>query len=128
MSADEAWWLAAVRGAATVEADTREAIASATRDLLAQLLQVNDLRTDDIVSALFTLTPDLTSDFPARAARELGWHDVPLFCAAEIAVPNALPRCVRVLLHVYVRPRRLLTPLYLRGAAALRPDLASRAT
>ena len=80
---------------------------------------------EDLISAVFTVTADLTTAFPARAARELGWVDVPLLCAVEIPVPDALPRCVRVLLHVHsARPRAAIAHVYLRGAAALRPDLA----
>ncbi|MEW5916703.1 MAG: chorismate mutase [Gemmatimonadota bacterium] len=115
----------AVRGATTVEADEADLIRDGTRDLLRCLLQRNDLHDDEIVSALFTVTPDLTSEFPARAARDLGWTDVALMCMTEIAVPGAQRRCIRVMLHIESQELRgPLTPVYLRGAAALRPDLA----
>ncbi len=116
--------LRAVRGAITVDADEPALIAEATRLLLAELMARNGLHDDDLVSALFTLTPDLSSEFPARAARDFGWSDVPILCAQEIAVPGALPRCLRVLLHVISpRSRATVQHVYLRGAAALRPDL-----
>jgi chorismate mutase len=117
--------LLAVRGATTVARDDPDEIRAATRELLEALLARNALRSDDIVSALFTLTPDLRSEFPARAARELGWLDVPLLCASTVPVPGALPRCVRVLLHVETtRGRAELSHVYLRDAGGLRPDLA----
>ena len=112
----------AIRGAIQVEEDTREAIASAAAALCAAIMRDNQLAPSRIVSAIFTLTPDLHADFPARAAREQGWTDVPMICAQEIAVPGALPRVCRVLLHVEGSgpPHHV----YLGGAAALRPDLA----
>jgi chorismate mutase len=114
----------AVRGATTVEADVPELITDAVRELLETLVATNGIDPDDIVSAIFTATPDLTSEFPAKAARRLGWVDVPLLCAPEIAVPGALPRCVRVLLHVIVTDGRSMRAAYLRDARSLRPDLA----
>jgi chorismate mutase len=114
----------ALRGATTVPRDTAEELGAATRELLAELLERNALDPSDVVSALFTLTPDLHSDFPARAAREMGWRDVPLICAVSVSVPGALRRCLRVLLHVETaRPRAELVHVYLRDAAGLRPDL-----
>ena len=114
----------AVRGATTVEADAPDAIREATRALLAEILARNALRADDVVSALFTMTDDLSSEFPARAARELGWQDVPLLCMRELAVTGALPRCIRVLLHVETGRRRdEMRHVYLAGASVLRPDL-----
>jgi chorismate mutase len=114
----------AVRGATTVEADAPERIRGATRELLAEILARNELDSRDVVSALFTMTEDLSSEFPARAARELGWHDVPLLCMRELAVAEALPRCIRVLLHVETeRQRDQIRHVYLAGARALRPDL-----
>ena len=115
--------LRAVRGATTVATDDRGAITDAVRELVTALEQANDFGRADVVSAIFTVTPDLSSAFPAEAARAAGWSEVPLLCSSEIAVPGALPRCVRVLLHVErhwpVAPRHV----YLRDAAALRPDL-----
>ncbi|GJG89280.1 hypothetical protein tb265_44610 [Gemmatimonadetes bacterium T265] len=115
----------AVRGATTVEVDEPCAIKAATCELLATILERNSVHPDDLISAVFTVTGDLTSAFPALAAREMGWTDVPLLCALEIPVPDALPRCVRVLLHVTsTRPRAAIDHVYLRRAVALRPDLA----
>ena len=119
--------LHAVRGATTVSADSREEIEAATVELLLAIVGANGLLGPEIVSALFTVTPDLRSDFPARAARErLGWTDVPLMCMAEIGVPGALPRCIRVLIHLeFAEARRAPFPVYLRGAVTLRADVAS---
>lgn len=117
----------AIRGAITVSADEPALVVGATAELLRDIVARNALHRDDVVSAFFTVTPDLTSAFPACAARELGWDDVPLLCAAEIAVPGSLPRCVRVMLHVLTSaPRAAIAHCYLRDAAALRPDLAAR--
>lgn len=113
----------AIRGATTVSADHPAMIDEAVAELLATMADVNGLSPDDVISAILTATPDLTSAFPAAAARRLGWDRVPLLCAAEIAVPGALPRCIRVLLHVSMEPERAPQPVYLRQAAALRPDL-----
>lgn len=115
--------IAGVRGATTVPADTRPAMREAVRELLEALLERNGLGTGDVVSAVFSVTPDLTSGFPALAARELGWSSVPLLCAAEIAVPATLPRCIRVLLHVRPIAGRPPVHVYLRKARTLRPDL-----
>src|ERR1035438_7810613 len=85
----------------------------------------NELTTDDVISVLFTATPDLTAEFPALAARKIGFHDVPLICASEIAVPGAMPRVVRLMAHIQTdRPRSAIQHVYLRGAAALRLDIA----
>jgi chorismate mutase len=114
----------AYRGATTVAADTPALLREATGELLGALLASNRLTIDRVVSAIFTTTPDLASEFPAVAAREAGWGAVPLICASEIPVRNALPRCIRVLLHasgtVDAAPRHV----YLRDARGLRPDLA----
>jgi chorismate mutase len=114
----------AVRGATTVERDDPALILDATREMLAAIVDRNGLRTDDIVSVLFTVTADLRSEFPARAARELGWTDVPLLCTVEIPVPGALAHCIRALLHADLdRQRADIRHVYLRGARVLRPDL-----
>lgn len=114
----------AVRGAVQVEADTREDILEGAAELVTAVLERNALSADDVVSILFTATPDLTAEFPAYAARQLGLTDVPLMCAAEIAVPGALPRTLRLLAHVDTpRSRAEMRHVYLRGAAALRTDL-----
>lgn len=115
----------AIRGATSVPNDTAGAIAEAVCELLASLRHENALRHDEVISAIFTVTPDLVSAFPAEAARTVGWEHVPLLCTQEIPVPGGLPRCLRVLLHVErpwngTRPRHV----YLREAARLRPDLS----
>src|SRR5215510_9855759 len=120
--------VAAVRGAIQVRANRAEEIRDATARLLGALLAVNHFTREQIVSAIFTATPDLDADFPAHAARRLGWTDVPLLGAREMGVPGALPRIVRVLLTVRVARGARLRPVYLGGAEALRPDLASAAT
>lgn len=117
-----------LRGATTVAADRAELIEEAVQELLLALLERNGVTADDVVSAWFTATPDLTSDFPARGARHLGWREVPMLCAQEIDVDGALPRCLRVLLHVEVEHGAALRPLYLRDARELRPDLATAPT
>lgn len=116
----------AIRGAIQVERDSVEAIHAAVATLCVELAEANRLSLSRIVSAIFTLTPDLTADFPARAAREEGWGEVPMICAREIPVPGAPPRICRVLLHVKGNgpPRHV----YLGGAAALRPDLGAPAS
>ncbi|MEO5617097.1 MAG: chorismate mutase, partial [Candidatus Eisenbacteria bacterium] len=117
--------IAAVRGAIQVAENRADLVQEATARLLRALLERNSLNPGQIVSAIFTATPDLNADFPAHAARRLGWTDVPLLGAVEIAVPGALPRVVRVLLTVSgVAAGERLVPVYLDGAAALRPDLS----
>jgi chorismate mutase len=113
-----------IRGATTVKGDSASAILDATRELLSRIVESNDMDVDDIASALFTVTPDLTAAFPARAARELGWQHVALLDAQEISMPGSLPRCVRVLIHWNTdKPQAEIRHVYLRGAASLRLDL-----
>jgi monofunctional chorismate mutase len=115
----------AIRGAISVEEDHPAQIAEATRELLGKIVERNWLELDEVVSVIFTASPDLTAAFPALAAREMGWVDVPLLCASEIPVPGSMPRCLRVLVQVELRaPRPLDTHIYLRDAVALRPDVA----
>ena len=115
----------AVRGAIQVDANDRDAILESTAELVTAVMSRNDLTTDDVISVLFTATPDLTAEFPALAARKIGFHAVPLTCATEIAVPGAMPRVVRLMAHVETeRSRSELHHVYLRGAAALRLDIA----
>jgi chorismate mutase len=115
----------AIRGATQVDADEREQVLAATRELVAEVMSRNELTGEDLISILFTATPDLVSEFPALAARELGLGDVPLMCATEIAVPHALPRVLRLMAHVATdRPRADVQHVYLRGAVALRKDIA----
>ena len=114
----------AVRGAIQVDEDDRAQVLDATTELLHAVLERNGITPDDIISVLFTATPDLTSEFPAYAARQMGFVDVPLLCASEIAVAGAMPRVLRVLAHVETdRPRAEIKHAFLRGAAALRRDL-----
>ncbi|WP_131737375.1 chorismate mutase [Actinomadura roseirufa] len=115
----------AVRGATQIDADERDQILSATAELVAEVMARNELSTDDVISVIFTVTPDLTAEFPALAARKLGFHEVPLLCATEIGVPHALPRVIRLMAHVETaRPRSEIQHVYLRGATALRLDIA----
>ena len=115
----------AIRGAVQVDANERAAILEGSTDLVTEVMARNNLDTDDVISVLFTATPDLTAEFPALAARKIGFQDVPLLCASEIDVPGALPRVVRLLMHVETgKPRSELQHVYLRGAAALRLDIA----
>jgi chorismate mutase len=114
----------AIRGAVQVPADDRSQIMAATTELVTEVLTRNALESSEVVSMLFTTTPDLTAEFPALAARKAGLGDVPLLCASEIAVPGAMPRVVRLLAHVDVdRSRAEIRHVYLGGAEALRPDL-----
>lgn len=113
-----------VRGATTVERNDADAILEATRELLLALIEANRLAPEDVASAIFSVTPDLTAAYPARAARDLGWAQVPLLDVQEAAVSGGLPRCVRVLLHWNTdKPASEIVHVYLRGARALRPDL-----
>ena len=114
----------AVRGAIQVDADERDLVLEATTELVSTVLGRNGLSKDDLISVVFTATPDLTSEFPAYAARQMGFVDVPLLCASEIAVAGAMPRVLRVLAHVETDlPRSEVKHAFLRGAAALRRDL-----
>jgi chorismate mutase len=113
-----------LRGASTCEENTVEEINDVTQELLTQMLQRNGIGHDDVISVLFTTTPDLTAAFPATAARGIGFGDVPLLCASEINVPGAMPLTVRVLMHAYTeRDRSDLRHVYLRNAPSLRDDL-----
>jgi chorismate mutase len=115
----------AIRGATQIDADDRDMILDATTELVTEVMTRNELTTDDVISVIFTVTPDLTAEFPALAARKLGFHEVPLLCASEIDVPHALPRVIRLMAHIETdRPRSAMQHVYLRGAAALRIDIA----
>ncbi|TMR98128.1 chorismate mutase [Nonomuraea basaltis] len=115
----------AIRGAIQVDGNDRDSIIEGTTELVSAIMERNELTTDDVISVLFTATPDLTAEFPALAARKLGFHEVPLICSAEIDVPGALPRVVRLMAHVETdRPRAEIQHVYLRGAVALRQDIA----
>ena len=115
--------LRGLRGATTASANTRDAILDATEELIRALQEANAFEPEDVESAIFTSSPDLTAEYPARAARRLGWDTVPLLGASEVGVPDGLQRCIRLLLHLYTtKPPRELKHMYLRGAATLRPD------
>src|SRR5262245_27300564 len=118
--------LRGVRGATTATANTREAICSATHELLRRLIEANEIPLEEIASAFFTVTDDLDAEYPALAAREIGWDNVPLLCAREIAVPGGLARCIRVLLHVNTeKTQDQIRHIYLRETAILRPTFAT---
>lgn len=114
-----------IRGATTVESNTREAILEATRELLECIISANDLCVEDIASAIFSTTSDINAEFPAVAARELGWLDTALLCTHEMAVPNSLECCIRVLIH-WNTTRRAdeVVHIYIREARHLRPERA----
>lgn len=114
----------ALRGAIQVDVDARAEILEATTELLTAVLERNELGAEDLISVVFTATPDLRAEFPAYAARQMGITDVPLLCASEIDVPGAMPRVLRLLAHVETeRARADLRHVYLRGASQLRTDL-----
>jgi chorismate mutase len=115
--------LFALRGAAPVARNDAESIVEATEGLLRAILERNALSTDDLVSCIFTLTPDLDAQFPALAARGIGFDRVPLLCACEVPVPGALPRIIRVLIHFYAPEDHRTQHVYLGEARALRSDL-----
>jgi chorismate mutase len=113
-----------VRGATTVASNNREEILTATRQMLALLIRRNEIDPADVASAVFTVTEDLDAEFPALAARQLGWLDVPLLCGYEISVPGSLPRCIRILVHWNTaKDQREIQHVYERDAVKLRPDL-----
>ncbi|HEX3334959.1 MAG TPA: chorismate mutase [Jatrophihabitans sp.] len=114
----------AVRGAIQIDANDRDEILKGTSELVAEVLDRNQIDAADLISIVFTATPDLTAEFPAYAARLLGLTDVPLLCATEIAVPGSMPRVLRLMAHVETPLARAdIRHVYLRGAAALRTDL-----
>lgn len=115
-----------VRGATTVQGSRRELILTATAELLERMVQANGIEQEDVASAVFTTTPDLTAEYPALAARLMGWRDVALLCGHEMAVPGGLDRCVRILLHWNTRAAASeIEHVYIHGAANLRPDRAA---
>ena len=113
-----------VRGATTIEANTVEAVLEATQELLSAMVEANDIDAENVASALFTTTPDVNAEFPAVAAREMGWEHVALLCGHEMSVPKALKMCLRILIHVNTdKPAKDIRHIYLRGATALRQDI-----
>lgn len=116
-----------VRGATTVEVNSAEAILQATEELLTAMMKANELDEESVASAFFTMTQDLNAEFPALAARQMGWDDVALLCGHEMNKPGALPMCLRILIHVNTeRARSEMRHVYLRGARVLRPDIESQ--
>lgn len=115
----------AIRGAVQVDADDRQAILDGTAELVTAVMNRNSLSTDDVISVIFTATPDLTAEFPALAARSLGFGEVPLLCGTEMKVPRSMPRVVRLMMHVETsKTKSEIQHVYLHGAAALRLDIA----
>jgi len=114
----------AIRGAITLEADTRAQVQTQTQRLVKEMLARNDVGHEDIVSIVFTATADVSAEFPATAARALGLGDVPLLCARELSIEGGMPLCIRILMHAYTeRSRGELHHVYLDGARSLRDDL-----
>ena len=112
-----------VRGATTVEQTDRESVLVATRELLATMIRLNGIDRTDVASAIFTTTTDITSVFPATAARQLGWLDVPLMCGHEMTVEGSLQKCIRIMLHWNTdKAQDQIQHIYLHGAKVLRPD------
>lgn len=112
-----------IRGATTVENNSSEEIIALTQELLLKLKTENQLDLPNIVSIIFTMTDDLDAEFPALAARRLGWNTIPLLCTREISVPGSLPKCIRILIHVNTEKQQTeMKPVYLKGAVNLRPD------
>lgn len=115
-----------VRGATTADSNTRDDILAATRQLVALIMRQNGIESEDVASATFTTTTDLDAEFPALAARQLGWLDVPLLCGHEINVPGSLRLCVRVLVHWNTdKAQSEVNHVYIKGAQRLRPDLSN---
>ena len=116
-----------IRGAITVDADKPQAILDATKRLLTEMTKRNGIELDDIASVLFSMTRDLDAAFPALGAREMGWVNVPMLHFTEIDVPGAMPRCIRILMHVQTaRSQEAIEHTYLEGARELRPDIAGK--
>ena len=115
-----------IRGAITIEKNTSAAILKGTREMLAMIIRANGLKPEDIASAVFTTTPDLDAEFPALAARQLGWVNVALMCGHEMNVPGSLQKCIRVLIHWNTdKTSDEVVHVFLGGAKSLRPDMSS---
>jgi len=113
-----------IRGATTTKSNSAEEILEETGKLLRELIQRNKLTEEQIVSIIFTTTPDLTAEFPAKACRLLGWEKAALLGAVEAAVPHGVPYCIRVLIHAYLNSAEEVEHVYLNEAVRLRPDRA----
>lgn len=117
-------WIRGVRGATVAKSNTKEAIIETTREMLLKMVEANGIQADEIASAFFSTTRDLNAEFPAIAARQIGWTDAALMCMHEMDVPNSLPMCVRVLVHWNTDKRACdIKHIYMNGAEKLRPDL-----
>ena len=115
----------AIRGATTADSNSKNDILAATRQLLALMIRSNGIKTEDVASAIFSLTSDLNAEFPALAARQLGWLDVPLLCTYEVDVPGSLRQCVRILIHWNTeKSQSEIKHIYIKEAQRLRPDLS----
>jgi chorismate mutase len=126
MGTNEAIRLRGIRGATTVESNTSDAILEATGELLSAIIDANGLQEDDVASVFFSATQDLNAEFPALAARRMGWSHVALTCMQEMYVPGSLPMCIRILMHANTsKAQSEVQFVYLRGARVLRPDLAN---
>ncbi|NMA96307.1 MAG: chorismate mutase [Clostridiales bacterium] len=115
-----------IRGATTIEVDSREEIDIKTKELLEEIMQENDLEIDDIIYIMFTATDDITSAYPAVAAREIGMDKIPLICCQEMKVDNSLNLCIRVLMLVQRTERAEVFHIYKEEAISLRPDIINR--
>ncbi|HBT75693.1 MAG TPA: chorismate mutase [Planctomycetaceae bacterium] len=114
-----------IRGATTVEENTSEAILRGTRELLALMIRTNGVKPEDVCSVIFTLTRDLDAEFPALAARQMRWTEVPLLCTNELPIAGALSKCVRILIHWNTEKKAdEIVHVYIRDAATLRPDIS----
>jgi chorismate mutase len=114
-----------VRGATTVKSNSRDEILTATRQLLALMIRLNGIQPEQVASVIFSATRDLNAEFPASAARQLGWLDVPLLCTYELDVPDSLPRCIRTLVHWNTeKAQDEIIHVYIKDAVKLRPDLS----
>lgn len=116
-----------IRGAITVSRNNRQEIVASTKELLQKIVKENKVKIEDIASVIFSVTKDLNAEFPAIAARRLGWIYTPLMCTHEISVPGSLKKCVRVLMHVNSdKAQKAMKHVYLGGAKKLRPDLSGK--
>ncbi|KUG04674.1 chorismate mutase ii [hydrocarbon metagenome] len=122
---DKVMLVRGIRGATTIEKDQKDEILTATTELLQMIKQENQIDVEDIASVLFSTTSDIRSAFPALAARNIGWNQVPLLCFQEIEVPGSLPRCIRVLMHVNTdKSQDEIRHIYLKEARQLRSDIS----
>jgi len=114
----------AIRGATTIEKNSVEDIMHETKNLLMEIVQANNINKEDIISVIFSTTKDINAAFPAKAAREIGWTDIPLMCTNEMDVPGSLEKCIRILMHINSdKSNSQLKHIYLKEARKLRPDL-----